>query len=539
MAELAIVSFVGGSLSLIVTMRNAIERLLGDIDVFKTQNGILIPLSGKLNLLSIHLKIWQTFWNIYDGTPATLLSSYWGELGSGEIRKILSYVQIQLVKVNAEFESKYGHVSNDIWPRETFSSSQRALSRVEEIESLRSLTQRFTHGRSPFQRVSTALFTGSIFHKHLESLEDTVKLLQDIAEKRFVEHVCACKPLEWEGHVEYTAARDHLTYLADRSSVASQALQDLIKDTEDHNVDFCLDHGTSPDQRQTKIFGSARECHISYNLCVSPRHQLSEKCSLRIQCREAKMSSISNIQWDQNLKHALQKLYSSEDTSNNLYVRIAENTPGFIVSGHYLPQQEFENLRTFMVSTKSDFARNLHGRFSRPERTRLAYELAECALLFLKTEWFSELCSCCIFRLESADLKTIFTVRVNRLIHSDHVDPETGQSCHLTQWCEEELLRMHIRRLGVLLAEIAIGSPIFEVAFNKLRNDIEIDFEAVGGRETEAAGASHFKDILRRVRYEGSEDLMDAVAYCLKQGNAPRHVVRADLNSFYDHVVEP
>lgn len=165
----------------------------------------------------------------------------------------------------------------------------------------------------------------------------------------------------------------------------------------------------------------------------------------------------------------------------------------------------------------------------------LAYELAECALLFLRTEWFSKICSYTIYRLESADLKPVHTVRISRLDHSDHVDPESGQPCHRTMWCEQELLNMHIRRLGVLLTEIAIRSPVVEVAFNDWENDVEIDFTAEGDKlET-----SLRRDILRRVRRESSEDFMDAVGYCLKQGNIPRDVVQADLESFYDHVVEP
>lgn len=97
---------------------------------------------------------------------------------------------------------------------------------------------------------------------------------------------------------------------------------------------------------------------------------------------------------------------------------------------------------------------------------------------------------------------------------------------------------MHIRRLGVLLTEIAIGSPVFEVAFNGLKNDVEIDFD-VGMSESGTIRAAHFKDILRRVGRESSEDFMDAVGYCLKQGTTPRDVAQADLESFYDHVVEP
>ena len=94
---------------------------------------------------------------------------------------------------------------------------------------------------------------------------------------------------------------------------------------------------------------------------------------------------------------------------------------------------------------------------------------------------------------------------------------------------------MHIRRLGVLLTEIAIGSPIFELAFNRPEKEVEIDFEPT---ESETGGAQ-LKDILRRVSRESSQDFVDAVNYCLRQGIAPGEVHKRDLESFYDNVVAP
>ncbi|KAI4125119.1 MAG: hypothetical protein LQ338_004447 [Usnochroma carphineum] len=537
MAELSIVGFVLGSLSFVVTVRNGIERVLQDADAYKAQIEILVPLSSKLEILSIHLNIWQSFWWINDGTPEELFSSYWGDTGSAEIRRLLAHVHKSFEKVNVEFESKYGHVLPDRTAREP--PNRRAYSKENDLESLESLTQFHARRMSRLQRFNIALFTGSLFHKHLESIERSINLLQELSEKRFVEYVCAYRDEDWKSHVEYTAARSHLTLLADRSAIASQALQDLVEASEDHNVDFCLDHGAHPDQRQQKIIEFARECCIPYNFCVSPRHA-SGMPRLRVQCRETTRSVLSDVAWDQTLRHALRKLCHDENTSNGCctYVKTAEDAPGFVLTSYHFPEHGLENLRTFMISNRSEYARRLQGEFSRTERTRLAYELAECALLFLRTEWFSGLCSCSIYRLESADLKPVHTVRVNRLSHSDHVDSESGEPCHQTQWCEQELLNMHIRRLGVLLVEIAIGTPVVEVAFNDSKNDVEIDLDA-RDNETGTTHAAHFQDILRRVRRESSEDFMDAVGYCLKQGTAPRDVVQADLESFYDHVVEP
>lgn len=538
MAELSIVGFALGSLSFILTLRNGIERVLQDADAYRAQPEILVPLSGKLALLSIHLESWQSFWNIYDGTPNDLFRSYWGNSGSGEVKKLLAHVYQQFGKVKEEFESKYGHIVHKPVSRDTPTKGTHSVEK--DAEAHESLNRSFARQMGRSQRVNLALFTGSLFGKHLETLEKNVKLLQELSEGLFVKHVRAYELADWKDHVDYTAARSHLTILADRSSIASQALRDLVENSEDHNVDFHLDHGASPDHRQQQLFEFARENHIPYHLCVSPRHSPSAASGLRVQFQEADCSSLSNIVWNRSLLHALQKLDQGEHTSNGCcaYVKIAEDAPGFVVTRYHIPDHALENLRTFMISTRSDHGRRLQGNFSRKERTRLAYELAECALLFLRTDWFSRLCSCCIYRLESAGLNMVHTVRINRLTHTDHVDSELGEPCHHKQWCEQELLNMHIRRLGVLLTEIAIGEPIAEVAFNNAKNDVEIDFFATES-EPNPTNAAHFHDILRRVRHESSEDFMDAVGYCLKQGTAPRDVIQADLESFYDHVVEP
>ena len=536
MAELSIAGLVLGSLSFIVTVRHTVERLLQDVDTLKTQTEIMVPLSFRLNLLYIKLTIWQTFWHIHTGTPSDLFGSYWGTHGSKEIKLLLSHVHKQLEKVKIEFESKYG--SDLQIAQQDLVSSQSIIRKDDEAQLFTVPNESFIGMKSYLRKLNTALFTGSIFNKHLETLEKSMELLQELSEKRFMKTNGDYKEAEWRDQVEYTAAKSHLTNLAHRSSNVSQAFRDLTESLNDHNIDFFLCHGTSPDQRYDKVFEFSRESRMPYNLYVSSRDASSKPSNVNIQCIEEKITLSSSIIWEDSFQHVLQKLYRVKQTSDNVCAYVRGTQVGFIANRQHLPQQNPENLRTFMISNKSDFARDLHGEFSRAERTRLAYELAECALLFLRTEWFSELCSCCIYRLESIDLKSLFTTRITRLDHTDHIDPGTGKPCPQTIWCEQELSSMHIRRLGVLLTEIAIGRPIFEVAYNNLDDDIEIDFDVNldGNGEIQAAG---FRDILRRVRRESSEDFMEAVGYCLRQGTAPKDVVLTDLESFYDHVVEP
>ena len=98
MAELSIIGLVLGSVGFIATLRNGIQTVLHDADAFKAQPEVLEPLAAKLSLLSIKIETWQSFWHIHNGSPGELFSSYWGERGSRDIRRLLSHVHGQFKK---------------------------------------------------------------------------------------------------------------------------------------------------------------------------------------------------------------------------------------------------------------------------------------------------------------------------------------------------------------------------------------------------------------------------------------------------------
>ncbi|KAL8836468.1 MAG: hypothetical protein Q9170_002901 [Blastenia crenularia] len=251
MAELSIVGFFLGSLSFVVTVRNSVDRVLQDTDAYKTQPEGFERFSSKLMVLAIHLRSWRDFWNIYDKTPTEIFKSYWGDTGSEQIRRLLSHIHRQFEKVNAEFELNFG---DHIRHRTTRGGLHGHLySKKVDIESLENVLDSSTRKSGRLQRVKTALFTGPIFQKHLETLDASVNLLHELSKNCFVEHVCGYKDTAWEHQVEYIAARSHLTHLAHSSTFASQALQDLVKTSDGHNVDYYLEHGFHPDQRQRKF----------------------------------------------------------------------------------------------------------------------------------------------------------------------------------------------------------------------------------------------------------------------------------------------
>ena len=246
----------------------------------------------------------------------------------------------QFEKVEAEFELRYGHLlQNLIQCQNERTSCPRTYSKDQEQLLLENHRHSYSRKTNPIKRLNSALFTGSIFHRHLDNLENYIRSLQDLSKFRFVEYVCDYDETEWKDHVEFTAARDCLTSLANHSSITSQALRDALKGSEDHNIDFNLDHGSSPDQRQKQIFDFATKCSFPYYFCVLPRHSSRKKSLLRLQCQEETRSSTSDINWDRGLQQALQKLCCDEDNSDelNAYIRLRNNAPSIVVSRCYLP----------------------------------------------------------------------------------------------------------------------------------------------------------------------------------------------------------
>jgi len=97
---------------------------------------------------------------------------------------------------------------------------------------------------------------------------------------------------------------------------------------------------------------------------------------------------------------------------------------------------------------------------------------------------------------------------------------------------------MHIRRLGILLTEIALGHTIQDVVYNVKRNDIEFDLD-LNVAMPELTPIFRIREILSLVRSQASEDYGDAVAYCLNQGTPAERITEEDIVSFYDYVVTP
>ena len=112
---------------------------------------------------------------------------------------------------------------------------------------------------------------------------------------------------------------------------------------------------------------------------------------------------------------------------------------------------------------------------------KLALDLVEAGLLLLQTTWFSGLCSCSVFCREVENLTE--GAPMLRTSHVDHITPQWTNMQPLQCWCEpngasptprREMSNEHIRLLGILLTELALGCRVLDVRKTP-RQDLEVE----------------------------------------------------------------
>jgi Ethanolamine utilization protein EutJ (predicted chaperonin) len=98
---------------------------------------------------------------------------------------------------------------------------------------------------------------------------------------------------------------------------------------------------------------------------------------------------------------------------------------------------------------------------------------------------------------------------------------------------------MQLRRLGVVLTQIATRNNIVKAVFNQETSHVRIFFDE-GTLEKDETYNDFINaiDIARRVEDEASADFREAVQYCLEEPFAGGNDV-GELESFFLNVVNP
>jgi hypothetical protein len=536
----SITGFALGAIGFLVMIRNAAGMVLSDSDAIRSHGEALVELRCRIEVFKEVLEIWRRFWQIADGTPDSLFVAYWGSDGSEKLRQLLAIIHRRVRKIGKEFKYKYGDIHDRIYQQvSTPSARPPTYAQAEEELSVQELIRNFKQRTSRMSRWNTALFTGTSFLKHLTSLEQHIDTLKDYSRTCFIAHHLNHREADWEDHVPLIAARTHLTHLAHSSAAVSEALRDTCIASLDHRipVDFHLDHSIEPDRRLEFLSRCDGKGALIYHLSSSPQENTSGTV-LCVSCEEVR--DVTGLEWEERSsifsQAVLRLMIPTTGNGGHVYLKGDGHEATFMLQGSANILQNAESLRSFLVRKQSNFGEWLEGSFLKKEKSRLLYEIAECALLFLKTRWLCELCSCSVYRVEDEEYRPSYLLRINDVCHTP-VDGHPADYNGL-QWCQQELRGMHIRRLGVLLTEIVLDSTVMDAVYNRRADDVEIDLE-LNAENPEMTPAYHIRDILRRIQQKGSEDLKDAIGYCLRQGTPAEGITLAQIESFFDHVVAP
>jgi hypothetical protein len=452
------VGFAFGSIAFLATVRNGISTILNDRDNFKQFGRELVPLICELAAISSRVNNWRRFWRFYNGVPESLPKVYWGVQGGRRMLELLTSIDLASSQIRNEFRTTYGRIiyetksstGHGVCPSESSKVSPEANEKQLE-RYIRRYERRFGVGG----KLSITLFRGPLFRKHLDNLAGKVRMLEDDSLYEFV-HEWECDASEAQKNAAEVGTQFFLSHLATRSAKTSESLLELLSSVENLRLDYPIDqyYGIEPERRQETLAHRAGNGAFPYYIQLSRNPPASDALKIAI---ESVLPNGSQT-WCSDFEQGVLSWRGSV-SGDSLFMRPSSRTATFRLKRIDGWTHGSVALRASLSSIDpEDLLQSLHGDFSKRNRVKLAYELAESALIFLKTKWYSRLCGCalhcvCVDELEE---EYEFYFRANSL---HHLEPKCGQTQPTKQWCEEELANMHIQRLGVLLVEIALGRP--------------------------------------------------------------------------------
>ena len=310
-----------------------------------------------------------------------------------------------------------------------------------------------------------------------------------------------------------------------------------LRDRSDMVLDLELDFfGTDmADDRSKAISKAAAKNTLHFKVFAKER----EDRMTTVKTMVYQDSSLSEADCKRTFSGALQQVFSQRtasafDDNDGFRYRVKE-----VLSVRTVDSQCY---RRQILSPNSAL---LPGRPLLPEKIKLALDLVEAGLLFLKTSWFAGLCSCSVrhWQAENPPGKAPLL----RTGSVDHVQPHRANLHPTHCWCDPLVVLApgsavmsgmsdeHVRLLGIVLTEIMTGCPVLNV--NKVPN-AEIELEVVTGTPP-AKHMETLKDTLSRVRQATSERCSEAVGFCLRSTKTPTQVENTDVEDYYWEVLLP
>jgi hypothetical protein len=189
-----------------------------------------------------------------------------------------------------------------------------------------------------------------------------------------------------------------------------------------------LEHHATPDERISTLVGFAKvkmlplymharhsDIDIDVDMCITEPNNVSDS---------------DNVPNANDLHDALQKLSQRNDIDTCQFTD-AIGKHNFLVQRTDARQRDTRSLRFLLARARTLGGPNL---FTPSEKWKLGYELVECVLPLLRTNWLSDLCSCAIILEKDCDRKKSIChpIRGRTALWS------TIRECIQNAWCHSD-----------------------------------------------------------------------------------------------------
>ncbi|KAL8791758.1 MAG: hypothetical protein Q9195_005634 [Heterodermia aff. obscurata] len=315
-----------------------------------------------------------------------------------------------------------------------------------------------------------------------------------------------------------------------------------LRDRSDEVLDLELDFfGTDvADDRSKAISKAAAESTLHFKVFAKEK----EKYRTMVKTVVYQNSSLEELECRRTFSKALQQVFSERtasafDDDDGFRYRVKE-----VLSVRTIDSQCY---RRQILSRGLTPLPSAAGHPPSPGNIKLALDLVEAGLLFLKTSWFAGLCSCTLrhWQAETPPGKAPLL----RTGSVDHVRPHRANLHPTHCWCDPLVVLTsgsavmsgmrdeHVRLLGIVLTEIMTGCPVLDVKrYSNVPTRIEL--EVVTGTPP-AKKMETLQDTLSRVRQATSQKCSEAVGFCLNSTKTPTQVEKADVEEYYWEVLLP
>ena len=500
---LGIFSAVNGALATFIAFRTGVETIYGDFHTIKHIERELTVKLATLESQIVLLKEWQDQWMIWHADQDSRLHRHlWGD-GFDQICKSISAVDEYLKPLRAKLKKI---------PR----------SRVHGLVS----TIRYT----VLRRKVIAADLGD-----LETLITTLKTRADTAFDK--KHPKQKSGLIGEAfQLVHLATETHMSseklYAECRNS-SSETVLDLDLNFFHKESDFkgygCdwKEQRKTPTARLWAISASTKVDKLYLTFLAAPKRPSDRFVRIHV----TNDGSLDAHEYQRTLPRALESIYRRETTRNGF------DTPGNNPDHRFVIQEasgsrqwDSDSLRTLLSRSRQDDG-DAAPDLIHLTKLKAALELVDYGMLFLKTSWLSQLCSCALRRVRTDPRERIHVFRVTEFEHVTPSDENDNQATGC--WCAQDFMQgKYVQRLGVLLVELALEKLVFDVVEVHNSTDLQLSFPP----DPNTASLSE------RLKDAGvDEDYVKVVEYCLKC-TWTRDRVRNDkglLHQYYWHILRP